>query len=71
MLNSLQHHTAQVNSCLIAFLRRGSTITDVIGLQHILQLRGFNPGAIDSNFGVRTSSLQISIFSITAAHWQR
>lgn len=58
MSNLGQRHTAPVNSCpiacLIAFLRQGSTGTDVINLQHNLQRRGFNPGAIDGKFGGRT-----------------
>jgi peptidoglycan hydrolase-like protein with peptidoglycan-binding domain len=54
MLNSVQRYTAQVNSCPIAFLRQGSTGTDVINLQQILQRRGFKPGAIDGNFSIRT-----------------
>ena len=54
MSNTVQHGVAQINSCPIAFWRQGSTGTDVVSLQHILKLRGFNPGAIDGNFGVRT-----------------
>ena len=54
MLNSIEYYTAQVNSCPIAFLQQGSNGNDVINLQHMLQIRGFNPGAIDGNFGVRT-----------------
>jgi peptidoglycan hydrolase-like protein with peptidoglycan-binding domain len=54
MLNSMKHHTTPANSCPIAFLRWGSTGTDVIDLQHRLQRRGFSPGAIDGNFGART-----------------
>jgi peptidoglycan hydrolase-like protein with peptidoglycan-binding domain len=58
MSNSGQPYTASANSCpiacLIAFLRQGSTGTDVIDLQHKLRRRGFNPGAIDGRFGSRT-----------------
>jgi peptidoglycan hydrolase-like protein with peptidoglycan-binding domain len=45
---------AKMNSRSIAWLQQGSTGTDVLGLQHSLRQRGFNPGAIDGNFGVRT-----------------
>ena len=54
MLNSMKHHATPANSCPIAFLRWGSTGTDVIDLQHQLQRRGFSPGAIDGDFGART-----------------
>jgi peptidoglycan hydrolase-like protein with peptidoglycan-binding domain len=54
MFKSGQRHPAPVNSCPIAFLRQGSTGIDVINLQHSLQRRGFNPGAIDGRFGSRT-----------------
>ena len=54
MLNSEQRNMKQANSYPIAWLQQGSTGVDVIGLQHSLQQRGFNPGAIDGNFGVRT-----------------
>jgi peptidoglycan hydrolase-like protein with peptidoglycan-binding domain len=54
MSNSAQHHVAPVNSCPIAFLQQGSTGCDVIDLQRNLQRRGFDLGAIDGNFGVRT-----------------
>ncbi|HEY9629543.1 MAG TPA: peptidoglycan-binding domain-containing protein [Coleofasciculaceae cyanobacterium] len=53
MLNSVSH-TAPVNSYPIAWLQQGSTGTHVMGLQHILKRRGFNPGAIDGKFGIRT-----------------
>lgn len=54
MLNSAPRRAAPVTSCPIAFLRQGSSGTDVIDLQRNLQQRGFAPGAIDGNFGVRT-----------------
>ncbi|PSB16976.1 peptidoglycan-binding protein [Phormidesmis priestleyi ULC007] len=54
MSNSVRRYTAPPSSCPIAFLRQGSTGTDVIDLQYSLQQRGFNPGAIDGSFGSRT-----------------
>ena len=54
MPHSVQRRTAQANSCPIAFLRQGSSGADVVDLQQSLKLRGFNPGAIDGHFGVRT-----------------
>lgn len=54
MLNSVPRYTTPVNRCLISFLRQGSTGTEVIDLQQRLQQRGFNPGAVDGNFGSRT-----------------
>ena len=54
MSHSRQRHTPPANSCPIAFLRLGSTGTEVTDLQHSLQQRGFNPGAIDGSFGSRT-----------------
>ncbi len=54
MLNSMKHHATPANSYPIAFLRRGSTGTNVIDLQHRLQQREFSPGVIDGNFGART-----------------
>jgi peptidoglycan hydrolase-like protein with peptidoglycan-binding domain len=54
MLNSVPPNSAPVYSCPICFLHLGSTGIDVIDLQQILRQRGFNPGAIDSSFGVRT-----------------
>ena len=54
MLNPVPRRVSPVTSCPIAFLRQGSTGTDVIDLQRNLQRRGFEPGAINGNFGVRT-----------------
>ncbi len=53
MSNSGQRHPP-LNYCPIAWLRQGATGSEVINLQQILQRRGFNPGAIDGNFGTRT-----------------
>lgn len=54
MLNSVPRYTAPAHSRPIFLLQQGSTGIDVIDLQHSLQRRGFNPGAVDGNFGVRT-----------------
>jgi peptidoglycan hydrolase-like protein with peptidoglycan-binding domain len=54
MVNSKQRDITSVNSCPIAFLRQGSIGADVSNLQDSLQQRGFDPGAIDGSFGVRT-----------------
>jgi peptidoglycan hydrolase-like protein with peptidoglycan-binding domain len=54
MLNSKQRYTAPLKRYPIALFKQGSTGTDVIALQYSLQRRGFNPGAIDGNFGSRT-----------------
>ncbi|KAM3114025.1 peptidoglycan-binding domain-containing protein [Phormidesmis sp. 146-33] len=62
MVNSKKRDITPINSCPIsssyplgvAFLQQGSIGAEVSNLQDSLQQRGFDPGAIDGSFGVRT-----------------